>query len=92
MANSSRPASSATVRPDRSAPSCAAASTPRGRPEVTTIPAPASASASSSAIHRLAAEALRAPTSATWVAASTAGSPRTAIAGGASSVRARSGG
>ena len=76
----------------RNAPACAAASTPRAMPLTTAMPWPASASPSASAMLRPAAEALRLPTTATDPRLSRAGSPSTAITGGASSSSPSSGG
>src|SRR6516164_43082 len=64
----------------------AAASMPRARPETTAKPAAPRSRASRSAKRRPAAEALRAPTTATAGRRSAAVLPRTARSGGASSI------
>ena len=65
---------------------------PRASPETTTVPAAPSAWASGRAKRQAAAEALRAPTSATAILSSRARSPLTISAGGAVSSSASSGG
>lgn len=65
---------------------------PRAMPDTTASPAAARSDASISAMRRPAADALRAPTSATARDDSTATSPSTAKAGGATFIRASKGG
>ena len=72
---STPPATTAAV-PVSSAPTCAAASMPRARPETTTSPPWPSPAASSRASRRPLAEALRAPTTATIGRASNSAWPR----------------
>ena len=69
-----------------SAPSCAAPSIPRARPETTVSPSADRAAANSRASLTAAAEALRAPTSATQGRAASDRSPRAVMIGGAPSI------
>ncbi len=79
------PAMTAIVPPAQAA-SCAAVSMPRASPAVTVRPASASARDMPAAIRSPRDEAFRAPTSATCGRDRQAGSPRTQITGGASSM------
>jgi hypothetical protein len=74
------------------APSCAAPSMPRARPETTVNPASAKALAKSRASLTAAALALRAPTSATQGSLASARRPRQVTIGGALSNSANSAG
>ena len=75
-----------------SAPTCAAVSMPRAKPETTVAPSAARSCARLRAKRQAAAEALRAPTIATHRRLARVRSPRTISAGGAVSVSASSGG
>ncbi|EZP50292.1 hypothetical protein BW41_03179 [Sphingomonas sp. RIT328] len=75
-----------------SAPTCAAVSMPRARPETIVAPCAARSWAKPRARRQAAAEALRAPTMAMVSAAHSDTSPRTISAGGAASLCASSGG
>ena len=88
----SMPPAMTAIVPVSSAPSCAAESMPRARPETTTTPRLAQRQASWRAKRQAAAEALRAPTIATAGRSSSARSPLTISAGGAVSSSASSGG
>ena len=72
--------------PASSAPRCASASIPCARPLVTTTPRDASSAASRRAMRAPAGVARRLPTTATWGADSTPGSPRTNSTAGASGI------
>lgn len=75
-----------------SAPTCAAVSIPRARPDTTVTPSAARSCASVRANRQAAADALRAPTIPTHIAVASDRSPRTISAGGAvSSAASRAG-